>query len=337
MQKRGAGAEVQVLGIDRGCLNPQNLRMRNKHFVIGLLFVAACAPGDPYPLPAGPPGPQGTSLVGVPLVPLTTISEANQTNLEEAHAGFLAAPTDADAQIWLGRRFAYPGYYRMAIEVFTDGIATHPEDARFLRHRGHRYISVRELDKAIADLTEAANLEQGKEDRIEPDGQPNERGIPTSTLQSNIWYHLGLAQYLQGDLPRALSSYKECLARRRGPDGIVAASYWLYMIHRRMGNPEEAEAILEPINPDLDIIENHAYHNLLLMFKGERSPDDLLDAAFSAEGSSNSAVAYGVGNWFLMNGDEARAFEVFERILESSQWAAFGYIAAEVEVARRRE
>ena len=327
---------MQVLGIDRSGPNPQNLRMRNTHLAIGLLFAAACAPGDPFPLPAGPPGQQAISLVGEPLVPSATMSEANQTNLEEAHANFLVAPADADAQIWLGRRFAYPGYYRTAIDVFTDGIAEHPEDARFLRHRGHRYITVRELDKAVADLTEAARLEQGKEDQIEPDGQPNERGIPTSTLQSNIWYHLGLAQYLQGDLPRALSSYQECLARRRGPDGIVSASYWLYMIHRRMGNAEAAEAILEPINSDLDIIENHAYHNLLLMFKGERSPDDLLEAAFSAEGSSNSAVAYGVGNWFLMNGDEERAFAVFDRILETSQWAAFGYIAAEAEVARHR-
>ena len=308
--------------------------MHNTHAAIGLLLLAACAPGDPFPLPDGPAGEQSTSPLGDPLVPSATISETNRANLEEAHANFLAAPNDADAQIWLGRRFAYPGYYRTAIAVYTDGIEKHPEDARFLRHRGHRFITVRELDNAIRDLTAAAELEQGREDEIEPDGQPNEQGIPTSTLQSNIWYHLGLAQYLQGDFPRALSSYQECLERRRGPDGIVAASYWLYMIHRRMGNSEDAQAILEPINADMDVIENHAYHNLLLMFKGERSPDDMLESAFSTEGPSNTAVAYGVGNWFLMNGNEERAFEVFNRILETSGWAAFGYIAAEAEVAR---
>ena len=43
---------------------------------------------------------------------------------------------------------------------------------------------------------------------------------------------------------------------------------------------------------------------------------------------------YGVGNWYLYNGDEDRALEIFERIIEGTSWAAFGYIAAEAEVAR---
>jgi tetratricopeptide (TPR) repeat protein len=310
--------------------------MKMKTLIPVLAFVTACMPGDPFPLPDGPPGQQTTSLLGDPLVPSAAVGETNRANLEEAHANFVAAANDADAQIWLGRRFAYPGYYRTAIAIYSDGIEKHPEDARFLRHRGHRYITVREFDKAISDLTAAARLEQGQEDEIEPDGQPNELGIPTSTLQSNIWYHLGLAQYLQGDFSRALSSYQQDLELDRGPDGDVAARYWLYMIHRRMGNRAEAEALLEPINADMDVIENHAYHNLLLMFKGERRPEDMLESAFSADGPSNSAVAYGVGNWFLMNGDEEHAFEVFDRILETSGWAGFGYIAAEAEVARRR-
>ena len=321
--------------IDQAGTNPQNLRMNTIHATFGLLLLAACTPGDPFPLPDEPPGQQATSLLGDPLVPSATVSETKRATLVEAHANFVAAPNDAEVQIWLGRRFAYPGYYRTAIAVYTDGIEKHPEDARFLRHRGHRYITVREFDKAISDLTAAARLEQGQEDEIEPDGQPNERGIPTSTLQSNIWYHLGLTQYLQGDFSRALSSYKQDLELGRGPDGDVAARYWLYMIHRRMGNIAEAEAVLEPISAEMDIIENHAYHNLLLMFKGERRPDDMLESAFSADGPSNSAVAYGVGNWFLMNGNEERAFEVFNRILETSGWAGFGYIAAEAEVARK--
>ena len=310
--------------------------MKTKTVVTAMAFVTACAPGDRFPLPDSPPGQQGTSLLGEALVPSSTISDTNRTNLEQAHADFVANPNDADVQVWLGRRFAYPGYYRTAIDVYADGIARHPEDARFLRHRGHRYITVRELDKAIEDLALAAKLAQGQLDEVEPDGQPNERGIPTSTLQSNIWYHLGLAHYLKGDFPRALSAYDQDVHHSRGPDGVVAASYWLYMIHRRMGNTQEAAAVLEPINAEMDIIENHAYHRLLLMFKGEVAADDMLGEAFSAEGSSNAALAYGVGNWFLINGDEERAVEIFDRILAGSGWAAFGYIAAEAAVARQR-
>ena len=110
---------------------------------------------------------------------------------------------DADALIWLGRRTAYLGRYREAIQIFSDGIARHPTDARMLRHRGHRYLTVRELDRAIVDFEKAVELMAGQPDAIEPDGLPNARNIATGTLHSNVWYHLALGYYLQGDFSRA--------------------------------------------------------------------------------------------------------------------------------------
>jgi tetratricopeptide (TPR) repeat protein len=98
---------------------------------------------------------------------------------------------------------------RDAIEAYTRGIARHPAEARLYRHRGHRYITTRKFDEAIADLKRAATLVAGKPDEIEPDGAPNKAGIPRSTLQSNSWYHLGLAQDLRGDFQAALASYRE--------------------------------------------------------------------------------------------------------------------------------
>jgi hypothetical protein len=42
-----------------------------------------------------------------------------------------------------------------------------------------------------------------------------------------------------------------------------------------------------------------------------------------------------VGEWYLLNGDEAVARLVFTRVLSGhDQWAAFGYLAAEAELAR---
>lgn len=88
---------------------------------------------------------------------------------------------------------AYLGDYKQAIKIFTEGSVKFPKDARFYRHRGHRFITIRCFDEAIRDFETAAKLVKGKEDEIEPDGLPNARNIPTSTLQSNIFYHLGLA------------------------------------------------------------------------------------------------------------------------------------------------
>ena len=173
------------------------------------------------------PKPEATSLLGKPLVPAPIAAETRKTleeNLKKAEIEHGRKPDDPDATIWLGRRQAYLGRYREAIETYSQGIKKHPDDARLFRHRGHRYITVRELPRAIADFTKAAQLVAGKPDQVEPDGQPNARNIPTSTLQSNIYYHLALARYLTRDFAGAADAYAQCMAVSKNPDMLVATT-----------------------------------------------------------------------------------------------------------------
>lgn len=297
----------------------------------------SCSSIDTAELPELPGGGQAISLLGDTLYPIPAPPEVRvrqEEQLAEAMADHEADPRNADAIIWVGRREAYLGNYRQAINTYTQGIELHPDDARMYRHRGHRYITLRMFDAAIADLQRAAALTDGQADQVEPDGQPNALNIPTSTLQFNIWYHLGLARYLKGDFASALEAYEECMSVSNNPDARVATSHWMYMTLRRLGRGPEAEAVLEPIDADMDIIENDAYHQLLLMYKGEVIPDALLGPAGDAVQSAT--VAYGVGNWYYYNGDTGRATEIFRDILAGEGWAAFGYIAAEAELARSR-
>ena len=284
-----------------------------------------------------PDGVEAISFLGDTLWQPTFDSTSRarlETNLAGAKAALDATPLNADSMIWYGRRLAYLGRYRDAIEAFTVGTTSHPEDARFFRHRGHRYITTRKLDLAIEDFSRAAQLVAGQPDVVEPDGAPNARGIPISTLQSNIWYHLGLAHYLRGDFERALSSYRECMKVSDNPDKLVSTSHWLYMTLRRLGREDEAAEVLMPIDAEMDIIENQAYHQLLLMYKGELDPEALLEIPEGSDTPSNAAVAYGVGAWYLYNGHEDQARGVFNRMLQASGWAGFGYIAAEADMAR---
>jgi tetratricopeptide (TPR) repeat protein len=287
---------------------------------------------------APPTKPEATSLLGKPLVPAPIAAETRkqlEDNLAKAEATYGRNPDDADATIWLGRRLAYLGRYREAIEHYSDGVEKHPDDPRMYRHRGHRYITVRELDRAIADLSKAAQLIAGKPDQIEPDGQPNARNIPTSTLGSNIYYHLALAHYLKGDFAASLKAWQSCMEFSKNPDMLVATSHWLYMTLRRLDRPGEARRVLEPITPDMDIIENGSYHKLLLMYKGLQQADALLESA--ADGSLDAVtIGYGVANWHLYHGRHDQAAAVFRKIVEAHerQWPAFGYIAAEAELAR---
>ncbi len=285
--------------------------------------------------PAVPEGAEAFSLLGEPLYPPTRPDEVASRQADDiaaARADYDADPDDADAIIWLGRRIGYTGRYRDAIEVFSEGVSKHPEDARMYRHRGHRWISVRDFDRAIEDLSHAAGLIAGQPDEVEPDGQPNERGIPTSTLQSNIHYHLALAHYLKGDFETALQSYEDYFAVTTNPDQLVAISHWWYMALRRLGRDEEAAVVLEPVTAELDVIENTSYHRLLLMYKGEIEVDELWDP--ESEDPAGVAIAYGVANWHFYNGRVEQGEEMFRRILEGSGWAGFGHIAAEAEIAR---
>ena len=306
-----------------------------------LTFLAGCRTDAPDESVAMLPTPreagdvvEALSLSGAELHRLELGEDGAQLqhNLDSALAAYEADPS-ADNLIWVGRRYGYLWRYRDAVDVFTAGIEAFPDDPRFLRHRGHRYITLRDFEAAEADLARAAEMIAGTPDEVEPDGAPNPSGIPTSTLHFNIWYHLGLAQYLQGDFEAALESYRACMAVSDNNDARVATSDWMYMTLRRLGREEEAAEVLGPITADLEILENGSYHRRLLMYKGEIPPEEILNP----EGASSLDIAtqgYGVGNWHLYNGrvDEARS--VFERVLSGEYWAAFGYIAAEADLSR---
>src|SRR5262249_20057631 len=152
----------------------------------------------------------------------------------------------------------------------------YPTDPRLYRHRGHRYITTRKIEFALADLDQAATLVKGQPDQIEPDGQPNARNTPTTTLQSNIWYHLALARYLSGDFGHAADDWQRARDAAKNPDNLVATSHWLYLSLRRANRADDAKAVLAPVRSDLDVIENGSYLSLLLLYKGDRKPAELL-------------------------------------------------------------
>ena len=255
--------------------------------------------------------------------------------LSDERNDFIKNPDDANRIIWFGRRTAYTGEYKSAIEIYTDGIKWHPKDARMYRHRGHRYITLRCFDDAIRDFEKATKFIQGKPDEIEPDGLPNAKNIPTGTLQSNIWYHLGLAYYLGGDFNSALRAYKEAQKVSKNNDMRVATSYWHYMTLRRMGKTKEASKLLEQFAGETEVIENTDYLKLIRLNRGEIKPEALLSEIDGDANTLGSAsLGYGIGNYFLYNGDRDKAIAIFGKIVAGDQWSSFGYIAAEVELKK---
>jgi len=86
--------------------------------------------------------PEATSLFGKPLVAVPPTGEqkardvALKADLAKAQADDDRDPSNAEATIWLGRRFGYLNRFRDAIDVYSRGIERHPNEARLYRHRG---------------------------------------------------------------------------------------------------------------------------------------------------------------------------------------------------------
>ena len=281
--------------------------------------------------------PEATSLSGRPLdVPATIPNQQKlAADLAQAEQTLAANPKDADAIIWVGRRLGYLWRFNDAIAMFTKGIELHPDNPKFYRHRGHRYITIRQFAKAQADFEKAAQLIKGRPDEIEPDGAPNPAGKPRSTLQFNIWYHLGLAYYLQGNYAKAYDAYVECMKVSNNDDSVTATSDWMWMTLMRLNRKAEAAKVLERITPKMDILENTSYHRRLLMYKGVEQPEALLDTA-KADDTTIATQGYGVGNYYYVTGNTAKAREVFQRVTSGGGWNAFGYIAAEADLQRMK-
>ena len=233
-----------------------------------------------------------------------------------------------EALIWYGRRIAYLGYFKEAIKVFTLGIVTYPNDARFYRHRGHRYISTRQYDKAINDFEKAVILIDQTIDQIEPDGLPNSKNIPLSTLHGNIWYHLGLTYYLKNDMNNALKAFTNRSVTHKYDDNIVSGGHWLYMIYRRLNKIEESKAVVDQVNQEMNIIENMSYHQSCLFYKGLLEESELV---------IDEVALYSLANWYIYEkNDTLKAKEYYQELLKGNPFS-FAYIAGEADWVRLYE
>ncbi len=282
------------------------------------------------------PGFEAISLSGEELARPEVSGARRETLLNDlrvAERELARRPGDVESHIWVGRRLGYLGRYREAVDAFTAGLKRFPESYRLLRHRGHRNITLRRLDAAVDDLSRAAALSRGVPDEVEADGAPNEWGIPRSTDQSNIYYHLGLAHYLRGEFAEAELAFTECLDYAAvNDDMLVATLYWLSNSAARARGAEAGYAQARRAHPDMHIIENFAYHRLLLA-RANGTSEELLEETETGN-LDWLTTAYGVSVSREMSGDDAGARALREAIVGMENWAAFGFIAAEADLAR---
>jgi tetratricopeptide (TPR) repeat protein len=229
-----------------------------------------------------------------------------------AEAALAADPGNVERILALGLAQAGRQQYQEAIATFTKGIALAPDNAVLYRWRGHRYLSIRELERARADL---------------------ERGLQLDSLCYGCLYHLGIVKHVSADFNGAAEAFARALPIAPNPGERAGSIDWSWMSLSRAGRAAEARAMVERHADSLP--EGNAYTRRLALYRGESDPERILTPA-DTSGIDRATLSYGIGNWYLVRGDTARAREWFGRAVMSGGWPAFGFIAAEAELGRMR-
>ena len=232
--------------------------------------------------------------------------------IAQAERELAADSRNVDRLIALGLAQSGARQFREAIATFTRGLALAPDHPTLLRWRGHRYLSVREMERAREDLT---------------------RGLHLDSTNYGILYHLGIVRFAEGDFEGAARAFASAQPRAPNAGELAGATDWLWMALARAGRSAEAKAMLDR-RPDSLPVTN-AYAQRLRLYRGEIGPDAVITPADTSD-VAVATLSFGVGNWYLVRGDTARARGWFERSVRSGGWPGFGFILSEVELRRLR-
>lgn len=300
--------------------------------LISLAVSLGCVRPSAAPLPAGA---EAVSLLGEVLRP----PPMPEGPVRTADSLLALSPNDPERLLAAAGARATAWRFREAIALYSRGAGLHPTDARFLRFRGHRYLTVRQFEDGMRDLDRAAVMD---------------------STNFDVVYHQGLAHYLLGHYGRAADAYGKCLAfatndalrarEARGefrrdyrscmriatdPDARVSMTDWAWRANARAGRTAEAARLLATVNEGMTVNTNRSYFENLLMYQGRRSADQVLRAARS-DSVRFSTSGYAVAAWLLMSGDSVRGWALMDSVARGPHWNGFGVVAAEVDLVRRR-
>lgn len=291
---------------------------------VSLILGGVALHGQPAP-PA--PRPELTTLLGRPVFAKDDVDGA----IAKADAALSAEPKNVERLLAAARARDVAWQFHAAIDVYTRAIEVAPADVRPWRFRGHRYISIRQFDKAVSDLEQAVAL------------------APSSF---DATYHLGLAHYLRGDYAAASQVYLRCLkaeapaatlpegwrsctATLTTPNDRVAMTDWMYRAQRRApGQSASARDLVAAVGDGLAVGENEAYYTAIRFYRGAVT-EDVAMAPRTANENRLVTVGYGIAVHHLAEGRRAEGCALLRRIAAEPNWNAFGVIAAEADLSRK--
>ena len=237
-------------------------------------------------------------------------SLADTSRIAAPRAALARTPADRARVLDLANAQVAVRQFREAIVTYTTALEQSPNDAILLRWRGHRYLALREFTRARDDLERASDL------------APELYGA---------WFHLGLARFFLADFDGAADAFRKARSLAGSASERAASVDWLWSALMRSGRRDEADRALSETRESA--ASTDAYEKRIALYRGRLKPDDVVARADTAS-AVRATLTHGVGQWSLNRGDTASARRWFERSLATDAWPSFGFIAAEVELAR---
>jgi tetratricopeptide (TPR) repeat protein len=237
-----------------------------------------------------------------------------------------------DDIVEIGKQLVATNRYKLAVTNYSEGLSKYPSSFKLLRNRGHRYITLRQLDNALADLLKAEKLIPTSNDEMEYGLD----GKPTATVRHQIYYHIGVYHYLKKNFTKSAAAFEKALATAGDSKNTVGATDWLYNCYQRLGQSEKAKKIVEPITPNYLEEKDQAYFRRILLYKGLITPEELVDSHLLPDKMTVQDVTklYGLASWYRYQGNEEKAISLYKIILQSDAWPGFAYAAAEKEMLK---
>lgn len=260
-----------------------------------------------------------TSLLGTKFY---SVADDNHA-VADAEKALAADPKNPDLMLKAALAHSAIREYKESIALCTRGIAIAPNKYELYLERGHRELGLRQFAKARTDLEHAEKL---------------------NAKDPEVFYHLGLSHYFTGEFAASADAFDHAVALAPTLDSRINASNWRYASLRRAGKTAQATKALAEITPEMKNTEPHTFYYLSLQrfFQGKLSESQVVPPEPPPGNTDVEAelrfdtVAYGVGNWFLYNGDRAKAQQYFRRVVQGHVWMTWGFIGSEIEVAKAR-
>lgn len=204
--------------------------------------------------------------------------------------------------------------YDIAINDYSKLLICEPFNSMLYRNRGHRYLSISEFDKAVADLIMST--------RLFPDYWKN-------------WNYIGMIYYFKGEYEKSILYYNRAMLET-GVDSpfYVAMVNWKYLALMKLGRNSEANDLINGFNAPKKTLDN--YRDLVYLYRGTLSVEEI-EKKLKEDINEiyKSTYCFGLGMYYYFNGHKEKSVNLFKDFINSSDvWFALGYMGVQAELKR---